>query len=77
MTDDVIINFSPMSKQLQEGVNLGPGLLEEQHIEIFSVANFALSKKHLVIKRFVQNIVLLKKWFSSCYLENAMKNAMR
>ena len=66
-----------MSKQLQEGVNLGPGLLKKQHIEMFSVANFVLSKKHLVIKRFVQNIVILKKWFSSCYLENAMKNAMR
>ena len=30
---------------------------EKQHIEMFSVANFILSSKHLVMKRFVLNIV--------------------
>ena len=43
---------------------------------MFSVANFVLLKKQLVMKQFVLNIALLKKWFSSSYLENAMKNAM-
>ena len=49
---------------------------EKQHNEMFSVANFVLSKKHLVMKRFVLNTVRLKKWFSTSFLENAMKNAM-
>ena len=31
---------------------------EKEHIEMFSVANFVLSKKLLVMKRFVLNIVL-------------------
>ena len=45
---------------------------------MFSVTHFVLSKKKkIVIKRFALNIVLLKKWFSSSYVENAMKNAMR
>ena len=34
---------------------------EKQHIEMFSVANFVLSKKYLVKKQFVLNIFLLKK----------------
>ena len=34
---------------------------EKQHIEMFSMANFVLSRKHLVMKRFVLNIALLKK----------------
>ena len=53
-------------------INLGPRLLKKQHIEMFLVTNFVLLKKHLVMKRFV----LLKKLFSSSYLENAMKNVM-
>ena len=56
----MIINLSPVSKQLEEGLNLGPGLFKKQHIEMFLVANFVLLKKHLVLKRFVLNIVLLK-----------------
>ena len=63
VTEDVIINFSPMSKRLEDGVNLGPGLLKKRHIEMFSVASFVLSKKHLVMKLFVLNIVLLKNDF--------------
>ena len=43
---------------------------------MFSVDNFVLSEKNLVMKRFVLNIVLLKKWFTSSCLENVMKNAM-
>ena len=50
-----------MSKWLEGGVNLGPGLLKKQHIEIFSVDNFVLPKKHLVMKPFVLNMVLFKK----------------
>ena len=38
-----------------------PWVDEKQHIEIFSVANFVLSKNYLVMKRFVLNIVLFKK----------------
>ena len=30
----------------------------------------------MVIKRFVINIILLKKWFLSSYLENAVRSAM-
>ena len=76
VTEDVIINFSPVSKRLEDGVNLGPGLLKKQHIEMFSVGNFVLSKKKLVMKPFVLNIVLLKKRFTSSSLENVLKNAM-
>ena len=60
VTEDVIINFSQVSKRLEDGVNLGPGLLKK-HIEMFSVANFVLLKTHLVVKRFVLNNVLFKK----------------
>ena len=36
-----------------------PGVAaEKQHIEMFSLANFVLSRKHLLIKPFVLNIVL-------------------
>ena len=49
---------------------------EKQHIEMFWVANFILSMKHSGMKRFVINIVLKKKRFSSSFLENAVKNAM-
>ena len=49
---------------------------EKQHIEMFSVANFVLSKNYLVKKQFVLNIVLLKNWFSSSFVENTKKNAM-
>ena len=54
-----------------------PCVAEKQHIEIFSVANFVLSKNYLVMKRFVLNIVLFKKkrFLSSC-LQNARKKAM-
>ena len=72
----MINNFSPVSKRLEDGVNLGPGLLKKHHIEMFSVANFVLLKTHLVVKRFVLNNVLFKKMISSSYLENAMKNGM-
>ena len=61
VTEDLIINFSLVSKRLEGGVNLGPGLLKKQHIEMFLVANFILPKNHLVMERFVLNIVLLKK----------------
>ena len=61
VTEDVIINFSPVSKRLEDGVNLSPALLKKQHIEMFSVGNFVLSKKKLVMKPFVLSIVLLKK----------------
>ena len=47
--EDVIINFLPVSKRLKGGVNLGRGLLKKQHIEMFSVNNFVLSKKNLVM----------------------------
>ena len=47
VTEDVIINFSPVPKRLEDGVNLGPGLLKKQHIEMFSVGNFVLSKKKI------------------------------
>ena len=30
----------------------------------------------MVIKRFVINIILLKKWFLSSYLENTVRSAM-
>ena len=59
----MIINFSPVLKPLRHSV----------YTEMFSVTNFVLSKNHLVTKRFVLSIVVLKKWFSSSYLENAMK----
>ena len=36
---------------------------EKQHIDIFSVANFVLSRKLLVMKKFALNIVLYKKGF--------------
>ena len=36
---------------------------EKQHIEMFWVANFVLSMKHSVMKRFVVNIALKKKDF--------------
>ena len=49
VTEDVIINFLPVSKRLKGGVNLGRGLLKKQHIEMFSVNNFVLSKKNLVM----------------------------
>ena len=49
VTEDVIINFLPLSKPLKGGVNLGRGLLKKQHIEMFSVNNFVLSKKNLVM----------------------------
>ena len=61
LTENVIINFLPLSKLLEDGVNLGSGLLKKQHIEMFSVSSFVLSKKKIVMKRFVLNIVLLKK----------------
>ena len=32
MTEDVIINFSLVSKRLEDGVNLGPGLLLKNNI---------------------------------------------
>ena len=47
VTEDVIINFSPVSKRLEDGVNLGPGLLKKQHIEMFSVDSFVLSRKKI------------------------------
>ena len=56
--EDVIINFSLVSKRLEDGLNLSPGLLKKQHIKMFLVANFVSSKKDLVMKRFVLNIVL-------------------
>ena len=56
-----LLIFSPVSKGLEGGVNLGPGLLKKQHIEIFSVDNFVLPKKDLVMKPFVLNMVLFKK----------------
>ena len=59
----MIINFSPLSKRLEDGINLGPELLIKQHIEMFSVTNFVLLKKHLVMKRFDLNIALLKNDF--------------
>ena len=31
----------------------------------------------MVMKQFVLNIILLKKWFLSSYLENAMRRAMK
>ena len=52
VTEDVIINFSPVSKQLKDGVKR-PWFAEKQDTEIFWVANFVLSKKHLVKERFV------------------------
>ena len=51
-------------------------VVEKQHTEIFSVANFVLSKKRLVKKRFVPDMALLKKPFSTSYQENAIKIAM-
>ena len=72
----MIINFLPVSKRLEDGINLGPGLLKKEHTEMFPVYNFVLSKKKLVMKRFVLNIALLKKCFTTSYLENVMKNAM-
>ena len=56
----MIINLSPVFKRLEDGVNLGLGLLKKQHIEMFLVDSFVLSKKNLVKKRFILNIVLLK-----------------
>ena len=47
VTEDVIINFSPVSKRLEDGVNLGPGLLKKQHSEMFSVDSFVLSRKKI------------------------------
>ena len=75
VTEDVIINFSPMFKRLEKlGRKVRPWVVaEKQHNEMFSVATFALSRKHLVMKRFVLNIVFLKKRFSSRFLENTMK----
>ena len=70
----MIINFSPVSKRLEDGVNLGPGLLKKQHIKMFQVYNFVLSKKKIVMKRFVLNIALLKKCFTSNCLENQQWN---
>ena len=32
VTEDVIINFSPVSKRLEEGVKLGPGLLLKNNV---------------------------------------------
>ena len=48
VTEDVIINFSPVSK-LEEGVKLGPGLLLKNNI---------LKCFRWVMKPFVLNIVL-------------------
>ena len=31
----------------------------------------------MIMKRFVLNIIFLKKWFLSSYLENAMTSAMK
>ena len=58
VTEDVIISFSPVSKQLEDGVKLGNELFKKQHIEMVSVANFVLLKKHLVMKRFALNVFL-------------------
>ena len=44
---------------------------------MFWVANYVLSKKHLAMKRVVQNIALLRKLFPGSYLENAMKNGTK
>ena len=43
---------------------------EKQHIEMFSVDNFVLSKTHLVCSEHCS----LKTWFSSSVLENAMND---
>ena len=44
---------------------------------MFSVSNYVLSKRRLVMKRVVLNLALLRKWFPGSYLENAMKNEMK
>ena len=57
VTEDVINNSSLVSKRLEDSVNLGRGLVKN-NIEMFSVANFVLLKKQLVVKQFVLNNVL-------------------
>ena len=47
VTEDVIINFPPLSKLLEDGVNLGSGLLKKQHIEMFSVDKFCIIEKKI------------------------------
>ena len=79
VTEDVIINFSPVFKRLEKlgrkvRCKVRPWVVaEKQHNEMSSVATFALSRKHLVMKGFVLKIVFLKKGFSSRFLENTMK----
>ena len=61
VTEDVII------KRLEDGVHLGPGLLKKQHTEMFSVANFVLSKKtfsHEIVKACVRYFLLNFHFFT-------------
>ena len=65
-----------MSKRLEDGVNLGPGLLKKQHIEMFSVDSFVLSRKKISHERVCSKHCSVKKWFTGSCSENLMKNAM-
>ena len=60
-TEDVIINLSKVLKRLEE----------KQHIEMLSMANF-LYGNNCFSKHYS-----FKKSFSSSYLENAMRSAMK
>ena len=64
-----------MFKRLEKfGRKVRPWVVaEKQHNEMFSVATFALSRKHLVMKRFVLNIVLLKYEFQVVILKTQGK----
>ena len=61
MPENVIINFSTGVKMIRRQHKFRPCVAEKQHIEMLLVGNFASSKKHLVMKQFVLNVVLLKK----------------
>ena len=64
VTEDVIINFSPVFRRCTFRMAFfRPWVAEKQHTEMFSMANFLLSKNFLVMKRFVLNTVLLKNDF--------------
>ena len=80
--EDVIINFSPASKRLEDGVKR-PCVAEKQHIEIFWVDQFCITEK-----AFSHEMVCSKKngllffifyflFFLMIFdLQNAMKNVM-
>ena len=55
VTEDVIINFSPMFKRLEDGVYLGPGLLKNNIVKYFwwpiLYGNETVCSKHYSIEK--------------------------